>query len=189
MEGSRLKAPSCRYPGTKSPGSELSYDASRASPAEVSLALNTRFDIELATSADATQIAELSRATIEQGLSWRWTAERVRICIRDRSINTVVARATERVVGFAIMKYGDDEAALLLFGVDPGYRRQRVGSDLLEWLELTARTAGIRAIRLEARQDNHVAAAFYRHHGFEEIGVVHGYYQGLEDAIRYLKRL
>ena len=151
--------------------------------------MNTRFDIELATSADATQIAELSRVTIEQGLTWKWTAERVRACLRDRTVNTVVARAAERVVGFAIMKYGEDEAALLLFGVDPSYRRQRVGSNVLEWLELTARTAGIRTIRLEARQDNHVASAFYRHHGFEEIGVMHGYYQGLEDAIRYLKRL
>jgi ribosomal-protein-alanine N-acetyltransferase len=147
------------------------------------------FDIELASASDAAQIAELSRITIEQGLPWRWTQERVRICIRDRTINVAVAREGERVIGFAIMKYGDDEASLLLFGVDPAYRRRRVGSDLLEWLEVTARTAGIRSIRLEARQDNHVASAFYRHHGFEEIGVVHGYYQGLEDAIRYLKRL
>lgn len=151
--------------------------------------MSIRFDIELASSEDAAQIAELSRVTIEQGLPWRWTAERVRACIRDRTVNTVVARLSERVIGFAIMKYGDDEAAVLLFGVDPAHRRRRVGSELLEWLEVTARTAGIRAIRLEARQDNRVAAAFYRHHGFEEIGVVHGYYQGLEDAIRYLKRL
>jgi ribosomal-protein-alanine N-acetyltransferase len=151
--------------------------------------LSSRFDIELASSADAAQIAELSRITIEQGLPWRWTQERVRACIRDRTINTVVARLGMRVVGFAIMKYGEDEASLFLFGVDPGYRRQRVGSELLEWLEVTARTAGIRAIRLEARQDNRIASAFYRHHGFEEIGVVHGYYQGLEDAVRYLKRL
>ncbi len=147
------------------------------------------FEIELASSVDAAQIAELSRITIEHGLPWRWTQERVRACIRDRSINTVVARIGERVIGFAIMKYGDEEASLFLFGVAPEYRRQRVGSELLEWLEVTARTAGIGAIRLEARQDNHVASAFYRHHGFEEIGVVHGYYQGLEDAVRYLKRL
>lgn len=147
------------------------------------------YSLELATSADASQIAELSRITIEQGLPWRWTQERVRACIRDRAINAVVARSDERVIGFAIMKYGDDEASLFLFGVDPAYRRQRVGSALLDWLEVTARTAGIRAIRLEARQDNRVASAFYRHHGFEEIGVVHGYYQGIEAAIRYLKRL
>ena len=147
------------------------------------------FDIELAASDDAAQIAELSRVTIEQGLPWRWTRERVRACILDRTVNVVVAREGEQVIGFAIMKYGDDEASLLLFGVDAAHRRRRVGSELLEWLEITARTAGIRAIRLEARQDNHVASAFYRHHGFEEIGVVHGYYEGLEDAMRYLKRL
>lgn len=151
--------------------------------------MTTRYDIELATSADASQIAELSREIVEQGLPWRWTQQRVLACIRDRDTNTVVARALDRTVGFAIMKYGEDEAALLLFGVHPAYRRQRVGSDLLEWLELTARSAGLRAVRLEARHDNEVANAFYRHHGYEEIGVVHGYYQGLEDAVRFLKRL
>jgi ribosomal-protein-alanine N-acetyltransferase len=151
--------------------------------------VSSRFEIELASSADAAQIAELSRVTIEQGLPWRWTRERVLACIRDRTINVVVARQGERVIGFAIMKYGEDEASLFLFGVDPDFRRQRVGSELLEWLEVTARTAGIRTIRLEARQDNHIASAFYRHHGFREIGVVHGYYQGIEDAIRFQKRL
>lgn len=149
----------------------------------------TRYDIELAASADASGIALLSKETVEQGLPWRWTQQRVLACIRDRSTNTVVARAIDRLVGFAIMKYGDEEASLLLFAVDPAYRRQRVGSELLEWLEVTARTAGLRAIRLEARQDNQIASAFYRHHGYEEIGVVHGYYQGLEDAVRFLKRL
>jgi [ribosomal protein S18]-alanine N-acetyltransferase len=151
--------------------------------------VSSRFQIELAVSAEAPHIAELSRVTIEQGLPWSWTRERVARCIRDRNINTIVARDGAQVVGFAIMKYGDDEASLLLFGVDPAFRRQRVGSELLEWLEVTARTAGIRAIRLEARHDNQLASAFYRHHGFQEIGVVHGYYQGLEDAVRYLKRL
>lgn len=140
-------------------------------------------------SSDAAHIAELSRETVEQGLPWRWTRERVLACIRDRTTNTVVSRALDRLVGFAIMKYGEEEGSLLLFAVDPAYRRQRVGSELLEWLEVTARTAGLRAIRLEARQDNQVASAFYRHHGYEEIGVVHGYYQGLEDAVRFLKRL
>jgi ribosomal-protein-alanine N-acetyltransferase len=151
--------------------------------------VSSRFEIELAGSADAAQIAELSRVTIELGLTWRWTHERVRACIDDRSVNTIVARLDDRVVGFAIMKYGEDEGSLLLFAVDPEFRRQRIGSDLLEWLEATARTAGIRAIRLEARYDNPLASAFYRHHGFQEIGVVHGYYQGLEDAVRFLKRL
>src|SRR5687768_17870025 len=79
--------------------------------------LHVSFDIELASASDAAQIAELSRITIEQGLPWRWTQERVRICIRDRTINVAVAREGERVIGFAIMKYGDDEASLLLFGV------------------------------------------------------------------------
>jgi len=151
--------------------------------------VSNRFVIALARSSDAAGIARLSRETIEQGLPWRWTDARVLACIRDRATNAIVVRAGGTVVAFAIMKFGDEEGSLLLLAVDAAFRRRGIGSELLEWLELTARTAGLSAIRLEARQDNRIATAFYRRHGFEEIGVVHGYYEGLEDAVRFRKRL
>jgi ribosomal-protein-alanine N-acetyltransferase len=151
--------------------------------------VSNQFPVELARSSDAEQIAQLSRETIEYGLPWQWTRGRVFACIREREINVAVVRIKERVIGFAIAKYGDDDASLLLFGVDAAYRRRYIGSDLLSWVELTARTAGMRAIRLEARHDNQIANAFYKGHGYEAGGVVHGYYLGLEDAVRFSKKL
>jgi ribosomal-protein-alanine N-acetyltransferase len=59
----------------------------------------------------------------------------------------------------------------------------------LRWLEVTARVAGMRSIRLELRTANAPAHAFYRKHGYEEAGRVAGYYQGLEDATRMVKQL
>jgi len=149
----------------------------------------TEHDITLARTTDALAIAELSRDAIEYGLSWRWTPRRVMQCIHDSSTNVVVARRGIGVTGFAIMSYGDEEAHISLLAVRSAQRRAGLGSALLEWLEATARVAGLRAIRLEVRVTNLAALSFYGRRGFEESGVSVGYYEGVEDAIRMVKRL
>ena len=145
--------------------------------------------LRLAAADDAQDIAQLSRHAIEHGLAWSWTPRRVQHCLRDAATNVVVARERGALAGFGIMKYGDDDAHLLLLAVAPALRRRGVGTVLLQWLERTARVAGLRAIRLELRTANDAARAFYRRHGFEETGQISGYYQGLEDATRMLKPL
>ena len=149
----------------------------------------TRYDITLAQAADAPAIAELSRDAIESGLSWRWTPARVMRCIRDESVNAIVVRPGGSLHGFALMKYGEDEAHILLFAVRAMQRRAGVGAALLAWLEATAEVAGILRIRLEARAGNAAARSFYRHHGFTDAGSSPGYYEGVEDAVRMVKEL
>jgi ribosomal-protein-alanine N-acetyltransferase len=149
----------------------------------------TESDISLAVPADAVAIAALSRRTVEQGLEWRWTPHRVLSSMADANVNVVVARRGTDLLGFAVMRYGDDDAHLLLLATQPRCRRQGVGSALLAWLEATAEVAGIRTVKLEARSANAGARAFYHRHGFVEFDRRSGYYQGAEDAVRYLKRL
>jgi ribosomal-protein-alanine N-acetyltransferase len=148
-----------------------------------------QYDITLAVASDAAAISELSRDAIEQGLPWSWTARRVARSIRDRSTNVVVARQARALAGFAIMKYEEEEAHLLLLAVHASQRRKGVGSALLAWLESTVSVAGIAMVRLETRARNDEARSFYRHHGFEETGLHEGYYQGVEDAMRMAKDL
>jgi ribosomal-protein-alanine N-acetyltransferase len=146
-----------------------------------------QLEIRLALSADSSAIAELSRDCIEQGLRWSWTPERIRRSIRDRATNGVVVTGEKGIVGFAIMRYGDEEAHLDLFAVAPKYRRRGIGSALLAWLEVTARTAGVSAIRLQVRATNSGAIEFYRKFGFREAGLDRRYYQGVEDALLMAK--
>ena len=148
----------------------------------------TEHEILLASPADASAIAQLSRDAIEHGLSWRWTPGRVLRCIQDESTNVAVARRSGSLQGFAIMQYGDDNAHIALFAVQAGQRRRGLGSALLGWLDATARVAGIQSIRLELRVSNAQAKSFYGRHGFEECGVSAGYYEGVEDALRMVKR-
>lgn len=147
------------------------------------------YEVRLAVPGDAREISELSRDAIEHGLPWNWTRQRVTHCIADDATNVVVVRQRGSLLGFAIMKYGEEQAHMLLFAVDPAHRRKGVGTALLFWLEQTARIAGIDLIRLEARASNTGAIAFYRRHGFEVLERRKGYYLGVEDAVRMAKDL
>jgi ribosomal-protein-alanine N-acetyltransferase len=148
-----------------------------------------QYEISLAVAADATGIALLSRDAIEHGLPWSWTARRVARSIRDRATNVVVARRGHGLLGFAIMKYEEEEAHLLLLAVQAAQRRKGGGTALLGWLEATVGVAGIGIVRLETRSKNEDGRAFYRRHGYAEVGLHEGYYQGIEDAMRMEKNL
>jgi len=138
---------------------------------------------------DAREIAEMSRDLIEQGLTWSWTPARVQHFISGSDSTVVVARRERRIAAFAIMHCGDEVAHLNLLAVATVHRRLGLGSQLMNWLVETAVTAGVFRINLELRTHNEAARAFYEALGFEKLGVVPGYYQGREAALRMSRRL
>ena len=145
--------------------------------------------IRLATTDDASAIAEMSRSYIEQGLGWSWREGRVLHAIRDRATNVAVMTQDDGVIGFGIMQYRDETAHLALFAVSPGHRNRGLGSQLIAWLEKPALVAGIERVRVEARADNQQAIRFYRRLGFVPRKTVSGYYGGIVDAVQLEKQL
>ena len=143
--------------------------------------------IRFATRADALGIAEMSRDFIEHGLGWSWTRERILRSLRHRDTNAIVAVREADRAGFGIMKYGDEEAHLLLLAVKPSHRRCGVASEMLAWLERSAVVAGVGRITLEARASNDAARAFYHHHGYAQEQLLPGYYGGRETSVRMIK--
>lgn len=145
--------------------------------------------LSLARSADAREIAEMSRDLIEHGLTWAWTPARVQHFISAAETSVVVARREPRIAAFAIMHFGEDAAHLNLLAVAAAYRRQGLGRQLMDWLTATAVEAGIFRINLEVRAQNEAARIFYQTLGFDALNVVQGYYQGREAALRMTRRL
>ena len=133
---------------------------------------------------EAAPIAAMSRQLIEHGLAWSWNEDRVERCLRNRDCVVLAARDRRRVIGFAIMEFYAIHAHLNLLAVQPGYQRQGIGKQLLEWLEASARTAGIFKIHLELRATNDGARAFYEKLGYRSAGRKSAYYDGREDAVR-----
>ncbi|MDB4906889.1 MAG: hypothetical protein JWO05_1673 [Gemmatimonadetes bacterium] len=146
-------------------------------------------NVTLAVVADARSIAEMSRDYIEYGLGWSWTHARVLKAMQDRATNVAIIREQGFVLGFGIMRYGEQRAHLTLLAVQPAQRKRGLGAVLLSWLEKCAVTAGLERVQLEARADNPTAIAFYREQGYEQVGTVPGYYRGTLDAVRLEKGL
>ena len=142
---------------------------------------------------DAPIIARMARSYIEDGLPWTWRARRILRAVVDPETMVLVAETPRgpgaEIAGFAIMRFGDEEAHLSLLAVHPAYRRRSIAQNLLEWLEASARTAGIQEIRLEVRIGNHAARQLYRGLGYREILHLPGYYDGRESACRMARNL
>jgi ribosomal protein S18 acetylase RimI-like enzyme len=145
--------------------------------------------LEPARMPDAPTIASMSRRLIETGLAPTWPAERVLRHIRHPESVVLTAKSAGKLLGFAIMQYGDDSAHLNLLGVEEKDQRRGIGRRMLVWLEETAITAGTFLIQLELRASNRGAQLFYENLGYREIARVPGYYQRLEDAIRMQRDL
>ena len=143
----------------------------------------------LARLCEAERIALMSRDLIEHGLTWRWTPHRVAASIRAPDVNVLVACKDQRLVGFAIMRYANDDAHLDLLAVAPRYQRAGVGRKLVAWLEECAVVAGIFSIALEVRAGNHVARNFYSKLGYQPVRELPRYYQGREAAVRMVRDL
>src|SRR5215469_1939356 len=131
----------CRRSSTPSP------ESARAMPGS-----DHPYRLEPARAGDAAVLAAMSQAHVEAGLKPAWGAARIRWHVRDAESVVLTARLQAIVVGFAIMRYGDDVAHLNLLAVDPAHRRRGIGRALVQWLEETALTAGTFIIGLEMRE-------------------------------------
>ena len=139
--------------------------------------------LRAAHASEASEIASISRLHVEHGLNWRWTPARVKRHIKDKDTMVLVASVHGVLQGFAIMKFNDDVAHLLLLAVQPKVRRIGIGKALHQWLEKSCRTAGIQRVRLEVRASNQSARKFYENLGYRLVGQMAGYYDRREAAV------
>ena len=101
-------------------------------------------------------------------------------------------RQEGRLAGFCILMFAPDVAHLLVIAVARDLHRQGLGGELMHWCEQRARERGLEGVLLEVRPSNASAIAFYKKHGYLQIGVRRGYYPadkgGREDALVMQKR-
>ncbi|MBT3047838.1 MAG: GNAT family N-acetyltransferase [Candidatus Thiodiazotropha sp. (ex Lucina pensylvanica)] len=145
--------------------------------------------IEFAQFADAAEIGILSKNEIEYGLGWKYRPERIVRLIRNSSKNVVVARSDSALVGFGIMSYQETQANLDLLAVKPGFRRMKVGTDLVQWLEKVALNAGVFNVFVQVRERNADAIAFYKHLDYCLVDRDKRYYRGVEAGVLMAKSL
>jgi len=154
-------------------------------------------ELRLAKPGDARLLARMSRDYIEQGLAWRWRAEKLQRKIAAAETIVLVAEldvgGVRFIGGFAAMDFESggemEKAQLVLLAVHPNIRRRNIGSQLLRWLHKSARIAGCEHIELQVRADNFSARRFYHKFGYLEEALIPGYYDGKQAAYQLKLRL
>ena len=145
--------------------------------------------IEFARLSDVAEISQISRDEVEYGLGWDYTSRKLARLINNSTKNVVVARIDETLVGFGIMTYRKDQANLDLLAVKDGFRRKKVGTQIVLWLEKVAVTSGIFNIFVQLRERNTGALRFYEGLGFQKLDEIRGFYKGVENGVVMAKLL
>ena len=145
------------------------------------MALTARVVVDRMRLEDVPAVHEIER------LSFRtpWPAYAFEQELRaNRLARYVVARAGDRVVGFAGVWLMVDDAHVTTFGVHPDWRRQGIGRQLMLNVAELSMAIGARRMTLEVRASNDAAQALYHAFGFEIVGRrPHYYTDDGEDAL------
>jgi ribosomal protein S18 acetylase RimI-like enzyme len=98
--------------------------------------------------------------------------------------------ANPRVLaGFILTESTGELAHIITLDVLEEFRRQSVGSMLLQAAEQEAASHGAACMYLETATTNKAAIALWKKHGYRETGTVENYYGRGQNALEMLKQL
>jgi len=116
----------------------------------------------------------------------RWYLSRCgALCIVAQG--TAADKAT--MAGFVIAEAHGAEGYIVTIDVLKAYRRSGIGTALLRETEGQLAATGVHYIELQTATNNEAGVAFWRRHGYRDVGIARGYYLGRIDAYVMKKTL
>jgi ribosomal-protein-alanine N-acetyltransferase len=109
--------------------------------------------------------------------------------LQSEGSHCIVAENAGKVAGFILTERGAEIAHIITLDVLESFRRQSVGSKLLEAGERKAFAHGAAIMYLETATTNKAAIALWKKHGYCETGTIANYYGRGQNAFEMLKRL
>jgi ribosomal protein S18 acetylase RimI-like enzyme len=101
----------------------------------------------------------------------------------------IVAELPGEVAGFILTEQSDEFAHIITLDVLQQYRRQSIGSRLLDAAEREAGSRGASLMYLETATANKAAIALWKKHGYRETGTIENYYGRGQSAFEMQKLL
>jgi [ribosomal protein S18]-alanine N-acetyltransferase len=136
---------------------------------------------------DFAALHKLDQTCFPAGISYSKTT--LRYFLTVPSADCTVAEDGGRIVGFILSEENPPLAHIITLDVEAKYRRQGVGTALLEAQEANLASRGVRSILLETAMDNEAAVAFWKRHGYRIEATLKRYYLGRIDAYEMRKIL
>ncbi len=116
-----------------------------------------------------------------------WPRENYESELRNPAARYLVAEIDGAVAGFAGAWLAWDEGQVTRIAVGSEYRRQGVGSHLMQALLQYMANLGAVCATLEVRKSNEGALAMYKRLGFLRLRTLKGHYENGEDAISMVR--
>jgi [ribosomal protein S18]-alanine N-acetyltransferase len=139
-------------------------------------------------SEDLETLYKIDQACFAPGISY--SQEEMQGFIGHRGSKTWVAEENGRVVGFLIaQRQAQKVAHIVTIDVLDRWRRQRVGSLLMDAAEQWAFEQNLLLVYLEAAESNTPAQSFYEARGYKKVDRLENYYADGASAWVMLKRL
>jgi len=102
-------------------------------------------------------------------------------CLKHRNNIGMVAEHGERIMGFVMYELAKTHLRILNFAVDSRFRRQGVGTVMIDKLKAKLYEQRRNRLLLEVRDSNLPGQLFFRSQGFRAVNVLRGYYPDTED--------
>lgn len=125
----------------------------------------------------------------EKAFSMPWHRKSFQEMIQNKEACYLVALIDGKVVGCCGVRHIVGEGEITNVVVDPSFRNNKIGYQMMQALLKQGRNLGIKEFVLEVRKSNDAAIFLYEKLGFKEEGVRKNFYeQPKEDALIMWKR-
>lgn len=112
-----------------------------------------------------------------------WSDETLKMELYNKNSHYIVAKADDEIVGFAGIWKSVDDIHITNIVVKKNYRRNGIGSLLLQNLITLTKELNFHELTLEVNSNNEAAKKLYLKFGFKELGIRKKYYNNTDDAI------
>ena len=103
-------------------------------------------------------------------------------CLRQRNnIGMIIEYAEEQIVGFMIYELHKNRLHILNFAVRPNFRRQGVGSKMINELSKKLSHQRRNKISVEIRETNLGAQHFFHNSGFKAVSILRNFYDDTDE--------
>ena len=118
-----------------------------------------------------------------------WNVSTLKSELQNPNSQYIIAKLNNEIVGFGGIWKAVDDIHITDIVVKKNFRRQKIGSILLEQLISLAKQQNITSITLEVNSNNIPAQNLYEKFGFKRVGLRKKYYNNTDDAIIMTKTL